>query len=182
MANPDDKKNGNGATAISPTPTTPRTVAERNGRGVLPDGYERVNSAAPVWLVKAPDVKLEGILVGRFMRKGDQSSRGAGSPYFYQFEVVNRPVIGTVGSKTEDTQETLTVEVGQIISVDESEALKDLEPFCDDGGKYQFCLVFGKKQTVKNTKRTFWPIEIGKKTIAPPTPMRSLDSRERRSS
>lgn len=169
MAN--ETKPGNGTPA--PKPST-QTAAQRSGRGQLPEGYERVNSAAPVWLVKAEGVKMEGILVGRFLRKGDQTKRGQGSPYFYQFEVINNPVVGTVGSKTEDTQETLPVPIGQIVSVDESEALKDLEPFVDDGGKYQVCLVFGAKQNVKGTSRTFWPVEIGKKTLSAPAPMRSV--------
>lgn len=174
----DEKKPGNGTPAIA---STSKSIAARAGRAVLPDGYERVNSAAPVWLVKAPGVKMEGVMIGRFARKGDQSKRGAGSNYFYQFEVVNNPVIGTVGSKTEDTQETISVNVGEVISVDESEALKDLEPFVNDGGKYQVCLVFGTKQKVGNTSKTFWPIEIGKRTISAPTPMRSLGN-ERRTS
>lgn len=163
---PADTKKTNGDAPHTPENTN---AQQRAGRGALPSGYERVNSAAPVWLVKKDGVMMEGVMVGRFLRKGDQSKRGQGSPYFYQFEVINNPVMGTVGSKTEGTVEEVPVAVGQIISVDESEALRDLEPYTDDGGKYQVCLVFGKKQTVKGTNRTFWPVEIGRRVLTPPS-------------
>lgn len=111
-----------------------------------PEGYSRVTAAEGDWIWWHPgdNENLEGILLGRFLRKGKQT--GTGSPYYYQVKLKNT-VTGVV--KVEDGE--VQVIAGRTINVGEAEGLKCLKKFAEDcDSKYSVFINSGVKVKLAN--------------------------------
>lgn len=135
----------------------------RNGKDEPPSGFtEQVASTdrAAGWVIKREGVIVQGRLLGRQeMRSQDRA--------FYRIEL-HRDVECTVG-KGEDAKEVTCV-IGEIVNVDESTALEDLEPRTRDGGIYDVWIRYGKQaESNRKGQKGFWPADIRLKVIEEPT-------------
>jgi hypothetical protein len=133
----------------------------------LPDGFESFGAEQTPFFAKEVGAVLHGELVGRFMRR---RHTGKGSPFFYQFKV-KQACKGTIGSKRKHTQEMVEVQPGELVSIDETETLKDLKEFADKmerGARYEIFLRFLRKRELDNGN-SFWEVQKGHKVLQPPT-------------
>lgn len=132
-----------------------------------PSDFEQVGAEQSPFVVKRAGAVVQGRLVGRFMRK---KATGMGSPFFYQIRLT-APCVGTTGSKKKNTQKARIVKAGELIAIDESEAMKDFADLAEDVQKYQAVYdvwIRFKEKVGLDNGQSFWDIEKRRKTLRAP--------------
>ncbi len=140
---------------------TKKVAKSANGKteNELPSGYEKVGIDGPqAWHRPEVGATVEGVLLARHKRK-----KGPG--YFYQLKLVKPTLAVRKDGETKET-ETVELEPGEVICVDERAALKDLVHLTKDKpGSWQVFLRCIEKVDIDNGQ-TFWRYSVGKKRIA----------------
>lgn len=135
--------------------TRPRTEA--------PDGFDEVVSSsdrADGWVAKKEGAIVQGRLIGR--TEMNKTNRDGSPRAFYRIELQQdcECVVGTG-----EESKLLTLTRGDMVNVDESMALQDLEPRTRDGGVYDVWIRYGKQ----DEQSKFWPADIRLRVIQDPT-------------
>lgn len=133
-----------------------------------PPGFDEVvtsSSRADGWAKKGEGFVIQGRLISRTtMREQDRDGKRRS---FYTIELQAKAAATT--GKGDDVED-VTLEPGDLINVDESAALEDLEPRTRDGGVYDVWIKYGKQQeSSKKGQKGFWPATIRLRTIKPAT-------------
>jgi hypothetical protein len=127
---------------------------------MVPDGFD-INvgrQMADGWARKGKGFIIQGRLLGR-VSNDDKA--------YYQV-ALQKPCFATTG-KGDEVQE-VTLNEGQIVNVDESKALEDLNKYSSNGGIYDVWIMYGEKQQLPKGG-SFWPVVNGprvKMIKAPP--------------
>lgn len=112
------------------------------------------------WVIKKEGVIVQGRLLGR--QEMSKTGRDGSARAFYRVKL-QRDCLCVVG-KGDDSQEA-TIVPGEVVNVDESYALQELEPRTRDGGVYDVWIRYGKQD--EDSK--FWPADIKLRVIEEPT-------------
>jgi hypothetical protein len=135
----------------------------------VPEGFAVLGAEQAPFLIKAPGVVVVGELLGLHERK-KQASNMRGSNFFYQIRL-EQPVMGVVGSKKKNTQKRVRVgpnePAGDVISIDEFEALKDLQQLIVENHRYRVWIRFLRKDNLDNGN-TFWVVKKRYEPISVP--------------
>lgn len=124
-----------------------------------PEGFEPVSvSGKQTWWKPEKGKTLQGVLIGRFQRKG-KSAKG----FFYQAKLT----VGCAAIRREDDGDDMEIihcEPGDIVCFDEKSGLSDLKALCEDGGQYEIWIKAIDKIPLDGGQ-TFWKFDVRKKTL-----------------
>lgn len=114
------------------------------------------------WAIKGEGYVIQGRLKGRQeFRGGDGKMRA-----FYSI-ILARKCHAVIGKG--DDAEPGILEPGQIVNVDDSAALGQLESRAKDGGVYDVWIRYGAKEKLQGKPgQTFWPAEVKLRMVKPP--------------
>lgn len=113
------------------------------------DGWKQVNPEAGerAYYRKGAGDVVQGILLGRYERRDEEDS------YFYQFRLL------APSNGTDAGGDPVLVEVGDVLTVDETSAMSDLKSTSEKDGVWEVRIEVGEKRKLKGG-RTFWPMTI----------------------
>jgi hypothetical protein len=131
---------------------------ERKPPGELPEGFTRANplDGDRLFFVAEEGALLRGLLLGRFERR---DKHGA---YYYQIRLTEpcREV------KTKDGEIT-QADIGEVVTIDERQGLRDLEPISRldraDGDMEVFIRALEKVKLANGN--TFWRWDVGSRRV-----------------
>jgi hypothetical protein len=111
------------------------------------------------WISWKPGLTVQGILLGRFQRRGEGAKHDDGTPaYYYQIRLTE-PSTGKVTADGEDESKEVPVEVGSIVNVDEKKQLEELASLVRSKRKYEVWIKAASKVKIRGTSRSVWQFE-----------------------